>query len=80
MNKKKIALKLIGRRCKEWRVSKGLSQNDIAKIANVTIPVICDFEHGRNDSCVYIFAYVLQGMDIQDLIEIWSNVYHVREK
>lgn len=79
MNKKKT-LEKIGKYCKEWRRSRGLTQGDIAKVANVSVPIICDFENGRNDGYIYLLVYILEGMPVQNILEIWSDIYHGREK
>lgn len=65
----------IGQYCKEWRMEKGITQTQIAELNEVTTSTICDFEKGLSDNYIYLLTYILQGLPVFPLIEIWGDNY-----
>jgi len=64
-----ISLRDIGRRCKEFRVSRGYYQTDVASDTGYSAENISSFETGRNDNARILLWYLVHGMKIEDLFE-----------
>lgn len=62
-----IDLKVLGARCKEFRVNKGYYQYHVAIDTGYTTENISAFETGRNDNSRILLWYILHGMSIDDI-------------
>lgn len=56
---KREMLQHIGAYCKEWREAEGLSLEDVGAIIGLTRQTIFAFEHGRSNSAILLFHYLL---------------------
>ena len=54
--------------CREYRISKGYTQQYLADLINCSKENICAFEHGRNSNIIVLLAYGKIGMDINKLV------------
>ena len=72
-----ISLRYIGRRCKEFRVSRGYYQTDVAADTGYSTENISSFETGRNDNARILLWYLSHGMPVEYLFE--SGVKHGTE-
>ena len=64
---KKMQMKTISSRCREWRKSKGYKLKDVARICDTVESNIFRFEHGRNDSYIVLMSYIALGMPVNDI-------------
>lgn len=68
-----IDLKVLGARCKEFRVNKGYYQYHVAMDTGYTVENISAFETGRNDNSRILLWYILHGMTIDDITGVSEN-------
>lgn len=62
-DKKKNLLKLVGARCKRFRLEMGHTQKEVAKECGCHNTNVSAFERGENDSATLLLWYVLHGFD-----------------
>ncbi len=63
-----IDLKEMGTKCKEFRVSAGMLQIDVANETGYSLENISAFENGRNDNSRILLWYLAYGMNVNELI------------
>lgn len=51
----------IGPICREWRLSKGITQAHVATVAGMQRATVCRFEKGETDSNRLLFTYIGLG-------------------
>lgn len=59
-----VDLKNLGLKCKEFRVSLGVLQSDVANDTGYSLENISAFETGRNDNARILLWYFMHGMTI----------------
>ena len=62
-----INLKDLGLRCKQFRVSLGYRQHNVAEDTGYTIENISSFECGRNNNAVILLWYIANGMTVDEI-------------
>lgn len=62
-----ISLKDLGLRCKQFRVSRGYYQYNVAEDTGYTTENISAFECGRNDNSRILLWYIAHGMTIDEI-------------
>ena len=62
-----ISLKDLGLRCKQFRVSRGYRQHNVAEDSGYTIENIFAFECGRNNNAIILLWYIAHGMTIEEI-------------
>lgn len=62
-----ITLKDVGKRCKDFRVSQGLLQVDVAIDTGYSSENISAFECGRNDNLLILLWYFEHGMKLKHI-------------
>lgn len=68
-----ISLKDLGLRCKQFRVSRGYRQHNVAEDSGYTIENISSFECGRNNNAIILLWYIAHGMTIEEIKGNWDN-------
>lgn len=63
-----IDLKEMGAKCKEFRISAGMLQIDVANETGYSLENISAFENGRNDNSRILLWYLAYGMNVNELI------------
>lgn len=61
-------LKIIGKKCKEFRMSLGYTQDDVGYSIGYSRETISMFENGKNDNLLIFLWYISMGMDISNII------------
>lgn len=61
-------LKIIGKKCKEFRMSLGYTQDYVGYSIGYSRETISMFENGKNDNLLIFLWYVSMGMDISNII------------
>lgn len=59
-------LSLIGKKCKEFRISIGLLQSDVAADTGYSIENVSKFENGNNNNLKIFMWYVQKGFHYDD--------------
>lgn len=62
-----VDLKNLGLKCKEFRVSLGVLQSDVANDTGYSLENISAFETGRNDNARILLWYFMHGMTIDHI-------------
>lgn len=57
-------LKLVGSRIKAVRISRGMSQADLAVEASVSLPLICNIERGKTGMQLETFVKVAEALQV----------------
>lgn len=57
-----ISLKDVARRCKEYRLTQGYYQIDVARDTGYSVENVSSFETGRNDNARILLWYIAHGM------------------
>lgn len=60
-------LKTLGNRCKQFRISMGVYQRDVAKDTGYSLENVSAFEAGRNDNARIFLWYIQHGLNVDDL-------------
>ncbi len=60
------SLYLIGKKCKEFRISIGLLQSDVAADTGYSIENVSKFENGNNNNLKIFMWYVHKGFHYDD--------------
>lgn len=70
----------IGRRLREWRLRRELSQAEVARVAGITQASLSNYETGKRDMPLSTFLGIVSALDISagDLLDI-PDVIVVRE-
>lgn len=63
-----LNMRLIGARCKAYRMSLGYYQADVAKFLDYSKENISAFENGRNDNLRILLWYILHGMTTDQIL------------
>ncbi len=71
-------IKLIGSRIREVRVSKGMSQSDLAAAANVSLPHISDIELGKVEMRLSTFLRITEALQVSSNVLIRPDVPEVK--
>ena len=61
-------LKVIGKKCQEFRLSLGYTQDDVGNCIGYSRETISMFENGKNDNLLIFLWYITMGMSIHDII------------
>lgn len=61
-------IKKIGSICRSFRRSLKMTQADVAKATGYSAGNVGHFEQGRNDNLNIFLWYIMNGLDIDDLI------------
>ena len=65
MDEKSMAeYRKIGARIREIRTSKGMSQADLATLANISLPHISEIEHGKTKMLLATFIRVTEALQV----------------
>ena len=64
MQKPSVFYQTIGSRIREIRISKKLTQSDLAEKADLSLPLISDIEHGRSKIWLITFARVCEALEV----------------
>lgn len=59
---------VIGRKCKQFRKSQGITQLVVSRETNYSIENISKFETGKNDNMRILLWYMSIGLTYEDLI------------
>lgn len=62
-----VDLKNLGLKCKEFRVSLGVLQSDVANDTGYSLENISAFETGRNDNARILLWYFMHGMTVDHI-------------
>lgn len=62
-----ISLQDLGLRCKQFRVSRGYRQHNVAEDSGYTIENISAFECGRNNNAIILLWYIAHGMTVDEI-------------
>lgn len=62
-----VDLKDLGLKCKEFRISLGLLQSDVANDTGYSLENISSFETGRNDNARILLWYFMHGMTVDHI-------------
>lgn len=65
-----INLKILGKRCKQYRVEHGYLQANVANDTGYSKENVSAFETGRNDNATILLWYFAHGMKYEHLIDI----------
>ena len=70
----------IGRRLREWRFKRDLSQADVARVSGITQASLSNYETGKRDLPLSTFLRVASALDVSvgDLLDI-PEIVVVRE-
>lgn len=60
------SLSLIGKKCKDFRISIGLLQSDVAVDTGYSIENVSKFENGNNNNLKIFMWYVQKGFHYDD--------------
>lgn len=63
-------LKAIGKRCQEFRLSLGYTQDDVGYILGYSRETISMFENGKNDNLLIFLWYISMGMNIHSILDM----------
>ena len=63
MNKEQ-ELRLLGDRCRMWRLESGYTQQQIADSLDVSPETISAFEHGRTNNALVLRWYIEHGFNL----------------
>ena len=61
-------LKLIGKKCQEFRLSLGFTQDDVGYCIGYSRETVSMFENGKNDNLIIFLWYVTMGLDVHTLL------------
>ena len=59
--------KTLGKRCKKFRTSLGITQTDVARELGYSLENVSAFECGRNDNCRILLWYLFHGFSIDEM-------------
>lgn len=59
---------IIGKKCKDFRKSQGITQLTVSQETNYSIENISKFETGKNDNMRILLWYMHNGLTYEDLI------------
>lgn len=59
---------VIGRKCKDFRKSQGITQLTVSRETNYSIENISKFETGHNDNMRILLWYMHMGLKYEDII------------
>lgn len=60
-----LSLSLIGNKCKEYRLSLGILQSEVAKDTGYSIENISKFENGNNNNMKILLWYIGKGLKLE---------------
>ena len=63
-----INLKKLGKCCRDYRKTLGISQTTVAEEIHYTTQAVSHFEKGNNDSFSLVSWYLLHGLTFDDLV------------
>lgn len=63
---KRNFLRLIGARCKKFRLLRGITQKEVASECGCHNTNVSAFERGENDSATILLWYLLNGMSLEE--------------
>lgn len=58
-------LSLIGKKCKDFRISLGLLQSDVAVDTGYSIENVSKFENGNNNNMRILLWYINRGLKLE---------------
>lgn len=61
-------LKLIGKKCQEFRLSLGYTQEDVGNCIGYSRETISMFENGKNDNLIIFLWYITMGMSVSTIL------------
>jgi len=73
----KTALKEIGKRIREIRLSKGMTQNDLAFTAHISPSNVSDIELGKSNIWLTTFAKIVEALQVSADLILRSDIPEV---
>lgn len=64
----------IGSRIKKIRIKKKMSQADLAEAAHLSLPLISDIEHGKNQMLLSTFLKLAEALEVSTDVLLRPNV------
>lgn len=68
----------IGARIREIRISKGMSQADLAASANISLPHISEIEHGKTKMLLATFIRVAEALQVSADVLLRPDIPEVK--
>ena len=70
-------------RVRELRLSRGLSQADLSRLAGCGLSYIGEIERGRRNISVLLFGAIIEALDVSPAdffdSELFANVFHAEQ-
>ena len=68
----------IGSRIREIRISKGMSQADLATLANISLPHISEIEHGKTKMLLATFIRLAEALQVSADVLLRPDIPEVK--